>query len=216
MRSLLAAPTVTYCEQAVRGLIKRPWSALSNLAFIGVGISILLSGKGSRLSRLFGGIALLIGVVSTFYDITYIYGLQLLDLTGMLVFVGLLLYLNLSALGLKKRILPSISASIAFAVLLIVLFQGYMGDVVFGAYVVGVIITQLMLFKLKKHENQHLWLVAFGVFIVGFCFWLADSTRYYCSDFGLLNGRAIFHYCAAASIYLLFRFYDRQTDLDTR
>ena len=47
--------------------------------------------------------------------------------------------------------------------------------------------------------------------IVGVLFWLSDTTQLYCADIGLLNGRAIFHYTNAASIYLLFRFYTQHT-----
>lgn len=213
MRSLLAHPTVTYCEQAGQGLIKRPWSALSNLAFIGAGVAILLRGKNSRLSKLFGGVALLVGVLSTFYDITYTYGSQLLDLSGMLVFVGLLLYLNISALGFRRHAAKLIALSTVLSVSLIILFQGYAGDVIFGLYVLAVVITETMLIHQKKHRNTRLWLVAFGIFVLGFGYWLMDSSRFYCTDFGLLNGRAIFHYCGATAIYLLYRFYDKQREL---
>lgn len=210
MRSLLAHPTVSYCEQAGQGLIKRPWSALSNLAFIGAGLAILLHGKGSRLSRLFGSVALLVGVLSTFYDITYTYGSQLLDLSGMLVFVGLLLYLNVSALGSRRHTAKLIILSIILSVSLIILLQSYAGDVIFGIYVLAVVATEAMLIRQKKHHNSRLWLIAFSIFILGFGFWLMDSSRLYCMNMGLLNGRAIFHYCGATAIYLLYRFYDNQ------
>lgn len=211
MRSLLAQPTVTYCEQSGQGLIKRPWSALSNLAFVGVGLAILLRGKGSHLSKLFGGTALLVGLLSTFYDITYTYGSQLLDLSGMLIFVGLLLYLNISSLGLRRHIAKVIVISIVLSVGLIILFQGYAGDIIFGLYVLAVVATEVMLIHQKKHRNTRLWFIALSIFALGFGFWLTDSSRLYCLNLGLLNGRAIFHYCGATAIYLLYRYYVSQT-----
>ena len=94
MDFLLQVPTVHYCEMALNAIIARPWYALSNIAFLIVGSVILR--QGGQHSKAFGGLALLIGTLSFVYDSTFTYLSQLFDLSGMLLLIGYLLYLNLS------------------------------------------------------------------------------------------------------------------------
>lgn len=213
VKSLLSAPTVNYCEPILNGIIKRPWAALSNVAFFISGILILIKGKGSRLSKLFGVVAILVGVCSSVYDITYFYGAQLLDLSAMLVFVSLLLYLNLQTLSLSNRWLTfGLTAAFIASVGLIVSQQGYSGDIIFGLYVLAVIITELALIKRRLHINFRQWVLALALFILGFAAWIPDNKQLICFDIGLFNGRAVFHYLCASTIYLLYRYYEGQPE----
>lgn len=208
MDYLLGAPTVQYCETAMNALIARPWYAISNVAFLVVGVLILV--KGGRY-RILGGIALLVGVLSFTYDASYTYLSQLLDLSGMLVFVSTLLYLNLRPfVSSRRKLIGILAASLTVALCMILALKGYAGDLVFGLLVLGYIVTELHLLRTKKHIDGRIWALALGVFALGFIFWLCDASHIYCVNFGLVNGRAVFHYTNAASIYLLFAFYRRQ------
>lgn len=211
VKALLSTPTINYCEVIRDGLIKRPWAAFSNVAFFVAGIVIIVQGKGSRLSKLFGWTALLIGICSSIYDVTYTYGAQLLDFTAMLVFVSLLLFLNLRALSFaSKRLVAVLSVALAASVALIVLAQGYAGDIVFGVYVMAVIASGLILIRRKLHVNVGRWLLALSLFVLGFAAWIPDNKQLLCFDIGLFNGRAVFHYLCAITIYLLYRYYEEQ------
>lgn len=208
MAFLLQTPTVEYCEVALDALIARPWYALSNIAFLIAGIAILR--HGGRHSRLFGGLALLIGTLSFIYDSTFTYISQLFDLSGMLLLIGYLLYLNLCRIMPRRFLKRLLLTGLVIALSLIILFKGYAGNIVFGSAVLGYVGSELYLIRAKKHSRPTLWLFAFGLFVVGVLFWLSDTTQLYCADIGLLNGRAIFHYTNAISIYALFRYYQLQ------
>jgi hypothetical protein len=208
MMNLLGPPTIEYCEKPIQGLIKRPYYAVSNLAFLLSGFLILSKGKMNRLSKIFGFTAITIGLLSFFYDASYLYFSQLLDLTGMLLFVNILLYLNLDKLfkSSKYLILMQVISYLA-SISAIIYFQGFAGNVVFGIYVLSVIVTEYLLCKQKLHQNYGYWVLAIVLFVVGFAIWLLDASKLFCFTFGLLNGRAVFHYLNAFSIYYLYKFY---------
>lgn len=209
MMNLFGPPTIEYCEKPVQGLIKRPYYAVSNLAFLLAGFLILYKGKMNNLSKIFGFTAITIGLLSFYYDASYLYISQLFDLTGMFLFVNILLYLNLKRLfkGLRYMALYQILIYI-ISMTAIVIFQGFMGNLVFGLYVLGIIVTEYLLYKQKLHFHHKYWVLSVILFILGFSIWLLDSTKTTCFSFGLLNGRAIFHYLNAISIYYLYVFYE--------
>lgn len=211
MNHLLAAPTVQYCEAVLDQLIARPWYATSNAVFIIVGIIMLI--QGGRHSKLFGVLALMVGTLSFIYDASYTYVSQLFDLAGMLILIGSLLYLNLSLLVKNRRnLVVSLLVALLAALVLIVAFRGFAGNVIFGALVVSYVVIEIYLVKTGKHKKPHQWIIAFLAFVLGFMFWILDAAQVYCTDVGLLNGRAIFHYTNAITLYLLFRFYRSQDD----
>lgn len=208
---LFSEPTIDYCELAIDELIKRPYYALSNIAFfISAGL-ILVKGKGSLLSKQFAFITILVGAFSLIYDSTYLYGFQLLDLTGMLLLINFLLFLNLKIIFKNKAslIIYQVIATL-FGLLLIIIFKGYSGDVIFGIFTLLYIFSEIYLLNKGRHTDYQKWLIALIIFIIGFVFWIFDTTKVYCTDFGLLNGRAIFHYLNAITIYYLYLYYSIQ------
>lgn len=207
--NLLSSPTIEYCEKPIQGLIKRPYYALSNLAFLFSGLLILYKGKMNRLAKIFGFTAITIGILSFFYDASYLYISQLFDLAGMLLFVNILIFLNIKSLrktfnNLIWFQILAFTASMA----VIIIIRGFTGNVVFGSYVLAVVISEYLLYRNKTHLNHKYWILAFGLFVLGFAIWLLDESKTLCFSFGLLNGRAVFHYLNAISIYYLYIFYD--------
>ena len=209
MDYLLSSPTIQYCEIAISNvLIARPWYALSNLAFIIVGVLILI--RGGRHSQLFGSIAILVGALSFIYDVSYTYLSQLLDLSGMLLLICLLLYLNLRLVMRHKTLVRTLILGFVMSLCLIIAFKGFAGNIIFGLLVITYIAIELYLLKTKQHIGVQRWLLILSIFLIGFLFWLGDASRVYCSDIGILNGRAVFHYTNAMTIYALFMFYRLQ------
>jgi len=214
MEYLLSAPTIQYCEAALDMVIARPWYALSNLAFIAVGIVVVA--RGGRYSKLFGSLALLVGVLSFTYDATYTYLSQLLDLAGMLSLIGVLLYLNLRLFAThQRRFILGLVATIIASLVAIIFFRGFAGNVLFGLFVLSYIASELYLLGTKRHKHGKRWLLALIIFAIGFVFWLCDASHVYCLDFGLLNGRSVFHYTNAVTLYLLYVFYLKQPNRST-
>lgn len=205
MRELLGVPTITYCEAASDALIKRPWYAISNLAFFIVAFLIWRRDR-TTLGKQFALTTLLIGVLSFVYDSTYTYIAQLADLTGMLLFATLLLSLNARRLGAVRYKLW-LACCMIVALVMIILLGHYAGNIIFGTYIVAVLITELMIRRGQPNTSSKYWALAMSVFLLGFAAWLLDSSHTICFDIGLLNGRAIFHYTSATTMYLLYKHY---------
>ncbi len=212
--NLFGVPTVEFCEKAGTGIIKRPFYALSNLAYIFVGLIIL--NKKTRLSRAFGLTSLLIGLLSLFYDASNTYLSQLLDLVGMLLFVNLLIYLSsrrYSKISKNKLILAQ-SLFVLIGLIAIIYFKSFAGGFVFGGFVIAEIVLELLLLRQGKSINIKLWLWGLGLFILGFLVWLPDASGWLCDPRNIINGRSIFHFLTAGTIYLLYQYFELQTKLD--
>jgi hypothetical protein len=203
---LLGKPTVDFCEKPTTGLIKRPFYALSNLAFFVPPVLIYLrDGFKTKLAKAFAFTSVLIGSLSFLYDASYTYISQLFDLSGMLIFVNLLLFLNLKRLKRSNLVIQFIF--FLLSIFLIFFLKGYSGNIIFGLYVFAVLISENILYREKIHSNYSSWFVAFSLFAVGFMIWLPDVTQKICFSLKLLNGRAVFHYLTASSVYFLYDFY---------
>lgn len=214
MRNFFDPPTITYCEEAINWIIRRPWYALSNISFLMAAVAIYVTDR-SKLALLFASTSLIVGLMSFLYDTTYMYVFQVLDLSAMLFFINVLLWLNMSRLFVGKHILIYLFPAAILSLASIVYFGGVTGNVVFGLYVLLVIISQAVLFTRKSHTNQKYWIVTFIIFLCGFGIWLLDATKLGCMEIGLLNGRAIFHYTSALVIYRMFIFYREQNDFSS-
>jgi hypothetical protein len=205
-------PTVTYCEQPLDLLIKRPWYALSNFAYIGLGIYLLLK-KDDKLAKLFGFLSLLIGLCSFVYDSSFTYTSQLLDLFAMVLFATTLIFISVARL-IKSRstFIAGLFMLVVFAMLMIITFKGFAGNIAFGTLVSTYIVIELRNYMIGRRINMKYWYWGLSIFILGISFWYLDVNKLYCLELGLLNGRAVFHYLGAISVYLLYRFYSSQTE----
>jgi hypothetical protein len=213
MTNLLAGnPTVTYCEKAAAGIIKRPWYLISNLAFLISGIMIMKKGGFDRLSKLFGFLAIAVGIFSGIYDATFTRTAQLADLSMMIIFVTVLIYLTMSDLYKlpKKPFIKMLAGIIGISIALMIMFGGVSGDIIFGVYVIALIGLEGIARHKEVHANYKPFGIAVALLTLGFGFWFLDISRIYCISFGMLNGRAIFHYLTAISIYYVYSFYASQ------
>lgn len=212
--NLFGAPTVEFCEKAGTGIIKRPFYAISSLAYIFVGFVIL--NKKTRLSRAFGLTSLLIGLLSFMYDASHTYLSQLLDLVGMLLFVNLLIYLSAQRYFKisGKKLIGIQSLLFVIGMVIIVSFKWFTGGLVFGSFVFIAVILEWLLWRQGKSINIKLWLWGLGLFILGFIVWLPDASGWLCDPHNIINGRSIFHFLTAGTIYLLYQYCEQQRKPD--
>jgi hypothetical protein len=208
--NLFGNPTVEFCEKVGGGLIKRPFYAISNIAYLAIGLTIL--SRGTKLSKHFGFLALFIAVASFLYDASYTYLSQLVDLLGMLIFVNLLV--NLSSQRYfkvsTKRLLLIQSTFIVLGIGIIFYFKSFAGEFVFGSFVIAEIILELLLWFRGKTKEIKLWFYGFFTFSLGFIIWLFDASGGFCDPHNIVNGRSIFHILTAFSIYLLYKYFEEQ------
>lgn len=211
IRTLLSQPTVTFCEEITNHVISRPNYAISNLAYIFVSLILFLKVKNNKTYLPFAVLALAVGMFSMFYDVRPLYLTQLLDLLAMLAIASLIIFLDLSKLyklNIKKCILIT-TVMIALGMFIVLTLQGYAGNFVFGFFIAVAIISEYLVYQKKLHKGYKYWIAALVIFLLGFAIWLPDGTKTYCSSVALLNGRAVFHYLTAISIYLLAVFYSK-------
>lgn len=204
--NLLDKPTIEFCEKAGIGLIKRPFYAISNLAYLIVGFFIL--NKKTRFSKIFGYSAIFIGLASFLYDASYTYVSQLLDLFSMLVFINILIYLSAIRLGKNFKIF-CIFAPI-FGLVSIIYFKSYAGEFVFGIFVLIAIVLETIIWLTGRAKEFKMWLLGVGLFILGFVVWLFDAVFKICDSDNIINGRSIFHILTATTIFLLYKYFEKQ------
>lgn len=207
-------PTVSYCEQPTGGLIERPFYAISNIAFLIVGFLILSRGSFSRmrqlpadkktpLSKAFGYSMIAVGLFSFVYDATYSYLFQLLDVAGMYIFITLVMYLNTQRLGLNLHKAWR-WATLALGMIIFYFFKGEIGNVIFGLFILFVIISEWMI---KEKISRKDWITGIVLFALGFGIWMFDATKLLCDPNNIFNGRGIFHLLEAAAVYYFYKHY---------
>lgn len=208
-------PTIDYCERAVDSFIKRPWYLISNLAFFISGFLIMRRGKYDFLSKLFGGSVILIGIFSAVYDTTFTRFSQLIDLSGMILFISLLIFLTVAGLYQNSKRNTLISLVVLYFVSLstMIYFGSVSGNIIFAGYVIALIVLEVIAGKRRIHSGYQPFIVACGLLAVGFGFWLTDISHTLCFRLGLLNGRAVFHYLVAIAVYYVYVFYASQKDV---
>lgn len=208
---LLSEPTVAYCEPAAAGFIARPGYFISNIPYILLGIYILTRRPQTRLNTLFGVSLIAVGSFSAIYDATFTFGAQIFDLIAMTNLVILFFDLNLRRIfNLRTRQLLAIHISLlGFYTLLVTMLEGSSGRIFFGVIIAMIVATELLLYFRKKSPKFHLWLIAFVLFIVGFGIWLLDANQILCDPTNLFNGRGVYHYMTAGSVWCIWKYYRR-------
>ncbi|MFA7244165.1 MAG: hypothetical protein WC080_02680 [Patescibacteria group bacterium] len=197
--------TVSYCEQAIGHIIKRPFDTGGNIVFLIVGIIILLVGRNKALARAFGWTTILIWLLSSIWDATASFLFQIFDFTGMFIFVTLLLFLNFERMGLKvAKIYRWLVVILGAAIFLV--FGGLSPHVFFGALVFAVIITE---FLARQKYSRKLWYLGLASFATGFIFWIIDMNKLICDPTKIFSGRNLEHLFFSIAIYLLCVHYSK-------
>jgi hypothetical protein len=208
--NLFSKPTVEYCEKATNFIISRPGYAISNLPYIFLGVFLL--SKKPKLAKVFGSFSILMGLASFIYDSTFTLLSQLVDLSMMFLFINFLLFINIRRLNSNPPIKKLLVIYIfLFAVFLFTTFilSGSTGRVLFGLSASLLVITEFYLNSRNKDHIFKNWLIALTFFIFGFGIWLLDANQIWCDTNNILNGRNIFHYLTAISIYYLYKHYQQ-------
>lgn len=214
MTSLLSAPTVTYCEAAVAGLIARPGYAVSNIPYIIIGVYLLIKYRNTGLAKFFGASSIAIGVASFFYDASFTFASQLIDLMAMFSFIAILTVINLNRvkkLSYRSNLIIVLGL-LATYFLAIYVLQGSTGRILFGIVAIFNIGCELYLWLKYRNYQLSYWIAGIVLFIAGFGIWLLDANKIWCDPSNLFNGRAIYHYLTAVTIFLLFKHYQSLPD----
>jgi hypothetical protein len=217
--SALTAPVIKFCEPNLCARIVQPANTWSNLAYIFVGIVILiLANKGKKTSLWWlGPITILIGLFSFAYHASYTFIGQMLDLGSMFLFATFLLMINL------KRIKPDLkNTTIAWLFIFINIFclvsmyvirtvGGFnIGILIFGIELAAVLALECLAWSRAKTRYRlgHI-LTALLIASIAAVIWMFDYTRLWCNadTYHYLNGHELWHILTAVSLFFVYLFY---------
>lgn len=205
-------PNVKWCEAQVCGWVVEPANTWSNLAYIAIGLGLLVYAHRHQdsLLRGFGWAEVVVGVTSFVYHMAWNSIFQLFDFLGMYLFVSLLLLLNLIRLGRldRKRLGVTLTLSVAGLTAVTPLW-GWLGapiQLIVLSMIVAILATEFAM-RRESIDRRFFWL-SLLLLGVAFAFSVSDVTRLRCNpEDHLLQGHAIWHVLGALSLLASARFY---------
>lgn len=215
-------PTIQFCEKNLCSFITAPSNTFSNLAYIIIGVYLLLKRKNESSSlrlKLISISAILTGVASFLYHASFTLFFQFFDLSAMYLFSSLLIVLNWKRLmgGSDRKLLFSFIGLVFSSMVVLFIFKK-IGIYIFALHLLIAMSLELKIF-LKKKTLEHKFdisffsyyknfLISIILFGVAFGFWILDYKRIVCDpDNHILQGHAIWHILTAFCYLFLFKFY---------
>ncbi len=206
--------THIWCEEQLCSWIREPANTASNIAYIIVGILILVNARRHSYPhlRLLGWFSILLGFMSGFYHATSSFFGEVLDYSSMFLISSYLLVANLSRLYLwaPRRVAITATLLFTFSVVGLVQFQT-VGAVFFGIQIWTALIVELILRKRsdRRPEYRSLW-TSCALFLCAWGIWNLDTHRIVCDPTNhIINGHAIWHVMTAIAVWFIFKFYSQ-------
>ncbi|MDH3499665.1 MAG: ceramidase [Acidimicrobiia bacterium] len=224
-----------YCEAFTGGLVEQPANTFSNLGFVAVGLWVLtLAGRpaagrnliadDTRISRLYGWIAIGLGVGSMLFHGTMTEWGGWADLVSMYAFITFfLLYEVRTRRNAGAAWLLQIWI---FANLVLATFQWFadngIGKVVFAALIVGTLTANLRVVAPRSGppralRNQRLFWTGLAAYVVGNVIWMLSRTGgVLCEPDSILQGHAVWHLTSAAAVAVFFLYLRSEVPAEVR
>ena len=212
-----------YCEAFTNGLVEQPANTFSNLGFVAVGLWVLtFVGRRApganpiaddpRITRLYGWIAVGLGVGSMLFHGTMTEWGGWADLVSMYTFITFfLLY--------EVRTKRSASAEWLLrwwttANIVLALFQWFanngIGKWVFGALIIATLVANRLVIgavggaRLVVRDQRFFW-IGLGTYVAGNIIWTLSRTgAVLCNPESLVQGHAVWHLTSAGAIAAFF------------
>ncbi len=215
-------PTIQFCEKNLCSFITTPSNTFSNLAYIVIGIYLLLKKKDESSSvqlKLIPISAILTGVASFLYHASFTLFFQFFDLSAMYLFSSLLIVLNWKRLrgGSDRNLLLSFIGLVFSSMVALYIFKK-IGIYIFALHLLIAIFLELKIFLKKKRQEHKVdvyffpyyknFILSILFFGVAFGIWILDYKRIVCNpDNHILQGHAIWHILTALCYLFLYKFY---------
>jgi len=209
-----------YCEAISSGLVAQASNAWSNGGFVLVGLAVLaavggvagsgLMARDDRVRRLYGAVAVFLGVGSFLFHGTMRAWGGYLDLLSMHVFIGFLLAYDLARIrgwghaAFSAALWPLVAM---FAGVLLVVPPEH-GKTVFAVLVVVTLALEAVVGRGRTVVHRVPWFWAgIGTFVAANVVWnLSRTGRPWCDPESLLQGHALWHLLTAATVWCLYRY----------
>ncbi len=208
----LTPGTVSFCEARLCAWVAEPANTWSSLAYIAVGLWLLLHARRSRDSRLVAvAVAeIMIGLGSVLFHSTGALAGEFVDQVGMFLLSGLILtYAWGHAKGVAANRVTATYAGVVVLSTLIIVAYAPLGIPLFAVQLATGLAWELRHRKGSAQPEQYRGLVqGILIFLGAFAIWTTDITGLLCDpDNHVLTGHAVWHLLNAWSIERLYRFY---------
>ena len=207
-----------FCEAPSLSGLVQPADTISSLAFVVIGVWVLLKRytfdkkvKERVLALAFGITLIYIGMSSFFYHGTLSFFGQFLDVFSMYVFAILLF---IGAL-MRRNQIKLTQAVLLFIVLNIIfgLLQYYVPDS--RRLVFGLLLLPGLLLEQQPRTTGSRWFskrvrffyVGVGLLTAAYIFWILDQSNIFCFPASFVQGHAIWHIFTAVGAYMVILHY---------
>jgi hypothetical protein len=223
-------PNNCFCEAIGNGLIRQPINAYTNIAYIIVGVVILvylartksifrlrspISDLPRRLFILFGIACIAVGIGSFIYHASFIFLGEELDDDSMYLIGSFMLFFELAhqrKITTGKFILYYLILNLLLEVL--IYFVPIVRGTVFAVLVIASIVLVEYSIRNKIVSDQRgRFYTAIGLFGVAYFIWILDKTHILCHPESIFQGHAIWHLVSAAAALLYFSYMDMEYQL---
>lgn len=203
--------TIRFCEERLCAWVVEPANAWSNLAYLAVGLFILLRGGRGGFSRLAGVSSVLVGIGSFAWHATGIFWGEALDLSAMFLISALLLS---SALRRRFDLAPSAQLrwffGIVLASIVLLLAVRPSGIPMFSLQIAVYVWLEHGLYRRAPAPDYVPLKRMFWTFGAATFIWMLDLTGTVCDPQNhILTGHAAWHGLTALCLYFFER-YNRQ------
>ncbi len=213
-------PTIKYCEDNLCSYITQPSNTWSNLAFIFVGIYLIILNQKDKLKNLryIGPIAILTGIASFLYHASFTFLFQFFDLSSMYLFSTMILSINLR----RANFITANNQNLAQLALLLssmgllYIFKPF-GIPIFALQVIIGFGLEFFLFKKSnKTFSYSYYKLTIAALAIAFTSWILDFKRIVCNPMNhLLQGHAIWHIFSSLCFLFLYKFYSQRNLRDS-
>jgi hypothetical protein len=207
-------PTIKYCEDNLCSYITQPSNTWSNLAFIIVGIYLIILNQKDKIKYLrnVGLIAIVTGIASFLYHASFTFLFQFFDLSSMYLFSTMILSINM-------RRMNFITANNQNLTQLVILFTSMGLLYIFKPFGIPIFALQVFIgfgleFYLFKKSNKifsyFYYKLTIVTLFIAFTAWILDFKRIVCNPMNhLLQGHAIWHIFSSLCFLFLYKFYSQ-------
>jgi len=220
-------PNHCFCETITHGFIRQPVNAYTNLAYIIIGIYILIylfhtrsnrqkknriTGLSRKIFILFGLASIAVGIGSFIYHAGFTFlGMELDDDTMYLIGSFMLFWgcAHIQSMSVRRFLLFYFLLNICLE--LIIYFFPVLRGPLFGLLVLGSILIDRLIILYQKTTSQVKYLVwGVGLFTLGYLVWIPDYTKQICVPNSIIQGHAIWHVLTALAILMIFLYMDSE------
>ena len=208
-------PTIKYCEDNLCSYITQPSNTWSNLAFIFLGIYIILLNRNDKIKYLayIGPIALTTGIASFLYHASFTFLFQFFDLSSMYLFSTMILSINLRRANFISASKQNLTQLILLfcSMGLLYIFKPF-GIPIFGIQILLGFGLEFYLFKKSKRAVTYFFYkLTLASLFIALAAWFLDFKRIICNPMNhLIQGHAVWHIFSSLCFLFLYKFYSQK------